>query len=70
MRVHEDGRLKMLHYKQIQYEFCSKEHFFPTQQQHNATYDTDTQFLYMYSIIMARYWDQVKARITTTVCRT
>lgn len=63
--------LKMLHYKQIQYEFCSKEHiFFFTRQQHNATYDTDTQFLYMYSIIMARYLDQMKARITTTVCRT
>ncbi len=37
--------LKMLHYKQIQYEFCSKEHiFFFTRQQHNATYDTDAQF--------------------------
>lgn len=64
--------LKRLHYKQIQYEFCSKEHifFFFTQQQHNATNDTDTQFLYMYSTIMARYWDQMKALITTTVCRT
>lgn len=62
--------LKMLHYKQIQYEFCSKEHiFFFTRQQHNVMYDTDT-FLYMYSIIMARHWDQMKALITTTVCRT
>lgn len=35
-----------------------------------TTYDTQTQFLYMYSIIMARYWEQMKALITTTVCRT
>lgn len=27
-RVHEDGRANTLHYKQIQYEFCSKEDIF------------------------------------------
>lgn len=51
--------LKMLHYKQIQYEFCSKGHIsFFTRQQHNATYDTDTQFLYMYYII----WQDTQTR--------
>lgn len=64
--------LKMLHYKQIQYEFCSKEHIFLFSPGNNIMqHMTQTlSFLYMYSIIMARYWDQMKALITTTVCRT
>lgn len=65
--------LKMLHYKQIQYEFCSEEHilfFSPGNNIMQRMTHIDTQFLYMYSIIMARYWDQMKALITTTVCRT
>lgn len=63
--------LKMLHYKQIQYEFCSKECVFVfTRQQHYAMYDIRALYLYMNSIMMARYWDQMKAPIITTVCRT
>lgn len=50
----------MLHYEQIQYEFCSKEHIFSPGND-IMQHMTHRQFLYMYSIIMARYWDQMKA---------
>lgn len=47
IRVHEDGRLKMLHYKQIQYEFCSKECIFVfIRQQHYAMYDIHALFVH------------------------
>lgn len=55
-----------LHYKQIQYEFCSKEHPPPS-----LAPTHKHKFLYMYSIIiiiiMARYWDQMKAQITSSL---
>lgn len=65
----------MLHYKQIQYEFCSKGHIFFTQQQHNATYDTHTPThtrtcSVLVDILYVYLWqdtDQMKALITTAV---
>lgn len=50
----------MLHYKQIQYEFCSKENILSPN--NNVKYHTQTlnSKFYTYTI---RYWDRMKTLI-------